>query len=57
MEKPTAEQVAWVFAKILENKNGSFRHLIYDVMGFQGKDYTKLYKAGGMAITNKMMED
>lgn len=54
MERPTVEQVAWVFGKICENAdiNGSFRKLIYDTMGFCSGDYEALYLAGGMRITN-----
>jgi len=56
MEKPTIEQVAWVFQHILQNgiEGGSFRHLIYDRMGFGAEAYEPLYRAGGMCITNKM---
>ena len=51
-EKPTVEQVAWVFDKLLENKNASFRYLIYDRMGFDSLAYMPLYEAGGMRINN-----
>ena len=56
MDKPTIEQVAWVFEKIVENANvkGSYRHLIYDCMGFDPEAYTPLYIAGGMFITNEL---
>jgi len=55
MEKPTVEQVVWVFTKICENAGkGTFRKLIYDVMGFESKDYESLYRAGGMSINNAM---
>jgi hypothetical protein len=55
MDKPTVEQVAWVFNKICENAGkGTFRYLIYDVMGFESKDYEILYRAGGMSINNAM---
>ena len=55
MDKPTVEQVAWVFNKICENAGkGTFRYLIYDKMGFESKDYEILYKAGGMSINNAM---
>lgn len=55
MEKPTVDQVEWVFRKICENAGkGSFRYLIYDVMGFGVEDYEKLYHAGGMSINNAM---
>lgn len=51
---PTVEQVAWVFDRITINGEdaGSFRHLIYDVMGFTPEAYQQLYNAGGMTITN-----
>ena len=54
MDKPTAEQVAWVFEKLCEHakEGGSYRSLIYDRMGFDGKAYKPLHKAGGMVLTN-----
>jgi len=56
MDKPTIEQVAWVFEKIVENADvkGSYRHLIYDCMGFGPEAYAPLYRAGGMFITNEL---
>lgn len=59
MEKPTVEQVAWVFKKIVENdkKNGTFRYLIYDTMGFDENAYYELYTAGGMYITNGLKRE
>ena len=53
-EKPTIEQVAWVFDKIATHmkEGGTFRYLIYDRMGFSGDAYTPLYSSGGMSITN-----
>ena len=58
MEKPTIEQVAWVFEKIIKNakENGSFRYLIYDQMGFGFDAYVPLYTAGAMAVNNAMLE-
>lgn len=58
MEKPSVEQVAWIFSKIIENaqKEGSFRYLIYDTLGFDESNYLELYEAGGMAINNHMLE-
>lgn len=53
-EKPTLEQVAWIFEKINENAGGSFRKLIYDRMGFGPNAYSELYAAGGQFITNAM---
>ncbi len=55
MDKPTVEQVAWVFKNICDNaEKGTFRYLIYDRMGFESKDYETLYRAGGMFINNSM---
>lgn len=55
MEKPTVEQTAWVFHKLIENAGeGSFRYLIYDRMGYESKDYQLLYEAGGMGINNAL---
>jgi len=53
-EKPTAEQVAWVFRHLLDHfeEGGSFRYLIYDRMGFGPESYRTLYEAGGMLLTN-----
>ncbi|GED55868.1 hypothetical protein EDM54_23790 [Brevibacillus borstelensis] len=59
MDKPSVEQVAWVFEKVAESireGGGSFRHLIYDRMGFDEKAYIPLYKAGGMVITNTIFD-
>lgn len=55
-EKPTVEQVAWVFEKINEcwKLDGTFRKLIYDIMGFEQSAYVKLYKSGGQNITNSI---
>ena len=55
-EKPTIEQVAWVFNKIKDARGGSFCYLIYDCMGFDSSAYFPLYLAGGMAIMNAMNE-
>jgi len=55
MTKPTVEQVAWVFEKLIKDI-GTFRYLIYDKMGFEAQDYETLYKAGGMAINNSLVE-
>lgn len=59
VDTPTVDQVAWVFEKIVENAkaDGSFRHLIYDCMGFNAEAYDRLYKAGGMYITNGLNEE
>ena len=55
MDKPTIEQVAWVFSKLIKDI-GSFRYLIYDKMGFTEDNYLELYEAGGMAINNALVE-
>ena len=55
MEKPTVEQVAWVFEKLIKDI-GTFRYLIYDKMRFESQDYETLYRAGGMAINNCLVE-
>jgi hypothetical protein len=46
---------AWTVSKIVEHgKNpGSFRHLIYGLMGFGPEAYVPMYYAGGMDITNE----
>lgn len=58
-DKPTPQQVAWVFKMICENGKiaGSFRDLIYDKMEYSPYDYEMLYQAGGMAITNAMYNE
>jgi hypothetical protein len=58
-DRPTIEQVAWVFAKLNESINNggcSFRYLIYDLMGFGPEAYAPLYIAGGMNLTNLIVE-
>ena len=55
MKKPTIEQVAWVFEKLIKDI-GTFRYLIYDKMGFKENVYRPLYEAGGMAINNALVE-
>lgn len=46
--------VADVIACVVDNarEGGSFRHLIYDRLGFGSEAYYPLYIAGGQAITN-----
>lgn len=46
---------AWTVSKIVEHGRnpGSFRHLIYDLMGFGPEAYVPMYHAGGMDITNE----
>jgi len=49
MDKPTAEQVAWVFAKLCEHakEGGSYRSLIYDRMGLTEKHMHRCIKRAG----------
>lgn len=56
IEKPTLEQVAWVFEMISHPPTGSFRYLIYDKLGFGFEAYVPLYESGGMDITNAIFE-
>ena len=46
---------AWVFEALIKNaeEGGSFRHLIYDHLGFNTDAYHPLYVAGGQTITNE----
>jgi hypothetical protein len=46
---------AWTVSKIHEHGQnpGSFRHLIYGLMGFGPDAYVPMYYAGGMEITNE----
>lgn len=57
-EKPTIDQVAWVFAHLNDHLDelGSFRYLVYDRMGYDEEAYIPLFSAGGMAITNAFYE-
>ena len=50
---------AWVISKIDEHGTdpGSFRHLIYGLLGFGPEAYVPLYYAGGMNITNELDYD
>lgn len=47
---------AWVISKIDEHGDnpGSFRYLIYTLLGFGPEAYVPLYEAGGMNITNEL---
>ncbi len=56
IEKPSLEQVAWVFEMISNPPTGSFRYLIYDKMGFGFEAYVPLYESGGMTITNAIFD-
>jgi Zn-dependent alcohol dehydrogenase len=54
--KPTIEQVAWIAKCICQNadERGTFRHLIYDIMGYGGEAYQPLCEAGLLRINNSM---
>ena len=54
MNKPSKEQVAWVFKHLCDamKEPGTFRYLIYNRMGFPKESYSDLYHAGGMTLTN-----
>lgn len=56
--KPTIEQVAWVFDKLYQaiNTPMTFRNLIYKAMGFGPEAYEPLFRAGGMTISNGLYE-
>jgi hypothetical protein len=59
IEKPTMQQIAWVFRHITDNaikEEGTFRHLIYDRMGLNSDAYQLLYESGGMAINNGLLK-
>lgn len=58
MDKPTADQVAWVFKHLVDHlrEGGTFRYLIYDRMGFLPADFQQLYEAGGQAISNALYD-
>lgn len=47
---------AWVISKLDDHGTspGSFRHLIYNLLGFGIDAYSPLYEAGGMNITNEL---
>lgn len=46
---------AWVIKNIVDHAEdpGSFRHLIYDRLGFDMDAYMPLYASGGMTISNE----
>jgi len=46
---------AQVFKAIIDHatEGGSFRHLIYDRLGFDTNAYVPLYNSGGMTISNE----
>jgi len=53
-KKPTIAQVAYVFATLRQHgrDGGTYRYLIYDLLGFDESAYTPLYFAGGMELSN-----
>lgn len=57
-ERPTLEQVAWVFSHLSDalHEGSSYRHIIYDRLGFGMEAYGVLYAAGGMAISNALFD-
>lgn len=50
------EITAFIFGKITAEPSCSFRRLIYARLGFDGDAYCELYTAGGMTITNAMLD-
>lgn len=56
--RPTIEQTTWIFNHLHDHmrEGGTFRHLIYDRMGYGPEAYNELYCAGGMEISNKLNE-
>lgn len=46
---------AWVFERLVDHatEGGTFRHLIYDRLGFAADSYVPLYDAGGLTISNE----
>jgi len=56
MEKPTTEQLVWVFQKLKEHleEGGSFRDLIYDRLGLDHDDYEPICEAGGKEVADAL---
>lgn len=54
MEKPTLEQLAWVFLRLKDHleEGGSFRSLIYDRMGLGPDAYEPLVEAGAKDVAD-----
>lgn len=46
----------FIFMRITDMPACSFRRLIYDRLGFKEDAYYVLYEAGGMEITNAMVD-
>ena len=55
--KPSIEQTAWVFNHRHDHmrEGGTFRYLICDRMGYGTEAYGELYCAGGMDISNMLL--
>lgn len=58
-ERTRLAVVAWVFEALSdhEREGGTFRHLIYDRLGFGGSAYVPLYEAGGMVVSNALNDE
>jgi hypothetical protein len=56
--RPPVWLTAWVLRRVADHaqEGGTFRHLIYDRMGYGPKAYEPLLRAGGMAISNALYE-
>jgi hypothetical protein len=55
-DKPSIEQVAWVAKCINDNIDGTYRHLIYDIMGYGAEAYFPLIESGLLNINNVMRD-
>lgn len=55
-EKPTLEQIAWVFSHIKNSASCSFRYLIYESMKLDMSAYCLLFECGGQDISNAMFD-
>jgi hypothetical protein len=55
--KITLEQLRALFACLSDKQlQGSFRYIIYDVMGFKQKDYCDLYHTGLATFKDELYE-
>lgn len=48
--------ILYSLVRFVDDGGGSFRHLIYDILGFGPDAYRPLYEAGGMALTNMLYD-
>lgn len=55
-DKPTLQQVAWVFSHIKNSAPCSFRYLIYESMKLDKSAYCLLFECGGQDISNAMFD-